>query len=173
MDRGGRIASQGRADHQAVKKILSLSYFRKAPPKSTGRDEFPFSMLKKATRARGADLVATATQITIDSMAVAYRKWIIDKGYPLSRVYLCGGGARNPRLVKGLGEKLGVPTQPLSVAGFDEQYTEAEAFAVLGVMSLRGQALGGSWTGARSFGPPGHLVPARNWEELLFKIGRF
>jgi len=72
FDSRGSLARKGKPDPRAVERILAMRYFRKRPPKSTGRDDFPFSLLRRATRARGADLVATATEVTIESIARAY-----------------------------------------------------------------------------------------------------
>ena len=51
--------------------------------------------------------------------------------------------------------------------GWIRSYIEAEAFAVFGYLSLIGHALGGRWTGARGFGPPGWITPGENWIEVL------
>ena len=75
-DRGGLLARQGEADLAAVDAVLKNPYFAKSPPKSTGRDDFPFDLLLSKTKARGVDLVATATWVTVESIARAYDKFI-------------------------------------------------------------------------------------------------
>ena len=171
MDIGGRLARQGRVDEVALRKVMRDPYFRKNVPKSTGRDQFPFEKLRAMSRAKGVDLVATATAITVESMTVAYRRFIIDQRKPLGSIHVCGGGARNLMLLEGLQARLPeVRVTTIDASGYDSQLIEAQAFAYFGYLALRGQPLGGSWTGARRFGPPAHLIPGENWEKLLTKV---
>jgi anhydro-N-acetylmuramic acid kinase len=170
FDRGGARGARGKVDQAAVRKILAHPFFKKAPPKSTGRDDFPFAILRKNTRVRGDDLVATATAVTIESVVRAYQNFILKKGLPLSTIYLSGGGARNQTLLKELGSRLGVTVTTLQDAGVDPQLTEALAFAYFGYLSLRGKPLGGTWTGAKSFGAPGQITPGENWNALVSKL---
>jgi anhydro-N-acetylmuramic acid kinase len=173
MDRDGRLAARGEPDEQALKKLLSHPFLRRRPPKSTGRDDFPFEIFREATRARGADRVRTATELTVRSVADAYRKWILGKGLPLETIYLSGGGARNPALVRGIAAALPeVRVASLESAGIDPQSVEATAFAFFGYLTLKGRPLGGAWTGARGFGPPGEITPGENWSALLKRLRR-
>lgn len=171
MDRGGRLAERGVIDIPAVTKILKHPYFARRGPKSTGRDDFPFELLLKTTRARDESLVATATAVTVESIGRAYEREILDRGLPLSRVFVCGGGARNPVLMRWLSERLeGLEFADLQSFGLDPQYIEAQAFAVFGYLSLRGTPLGGEWTGVnpkRDFAPPGQITPGKNWAEIV------
>jgi anhydro-N-acetylmuramic acid kinase len=169
-DRDGALARSGRADERAVAAILRNRYFSKLPPKSTGRDDFPYSMLKKATRARGADLVATATEITARSIADAYARCLVSRGSPVRTISFCGGGALNGWLMERtarLLRPLGIRARTLDSDGMDSRYVEAEAFALFGFLSLAGAPLGGRWTGSRGFGPPGWITPGENWPEVL------
>ncbi len=168
MDKDGRIAARGKVDAQAVRKILKHPYFAKPAPKSTGRDEFIYSYFASRTRAKGADLVATATAVTVESVTLAYERSILARKLPLKAILICGGGARNPTLVDGIRKKLSsIDIRPLTSEGFEGQLIEAQAFALFGYLALLGQPIGGSWTGAKSFGPPAHLIPGENWAEVL------
>ncbi len=171
IDVGGRIAARGTPDLRAVEKLLKLAYFRAPAPKSTGRDDFPFALLLRATRAQGADLVATASEVTVESIARSYEQAVIRKGFPLKKVFIAGGGARNATLMTGLQRRMaGIEVKTLTEAGFDSQLLEAQAFAYFGYLGLRGQPIGGSWTGVSGFGPPGHIVPGKNWNRLLSRM---
>ena len=182
MDRGGKLAAQGEVDTRALRKLLTHPYFAKNPPKSTGRDDFPFTQLVQEIALGGAAnkgrLVATATALTVESIARAYERWIIGKRLPLREIYVCGGGARNPTLMRGLAKRLpdiqvrdlgearlASPATPL-----DAQAIEAMAFAYFGFLAMHGQPVGGAWTGARGFAPPAHIVPGENWAALLRKL---
>lgn len=172
MDRGGKLARAGQVDVAAVQKLMRHPFFKKPAPKSTGRDDFPFELLRAATRARGADLVATATAFTVESIAVSYEREILDRGRELTAILVCGGGAKNPVLIDLLASRLPeVLVSPLGVYGFDEQLVESQAFAFFGMLALMGKPVGGSWTGVKAFGPPAHIVPGENWAEVLEALG--
>jgi anhydro-N-acetylmuramic acid kinase len=171
FDEGGRMAAAGAPDARAVERALRHPFFVKKPPKSTGRDDFPISDFFRLTRARGADLVATATEIAARSIAEAYHDFILARRMPLDRVFFCGGGARNATLLTSVAEKLPqAMVQRLDRKGLDSQMIEPQAFAFFGFLALLGQPLGGAWTGVRGFGPPAHLIPGENWPELLAKL---
>lgn len=171
IDRGGALAARGAPDERAIERVLSHPFFSAPPPKSTGRDDFPFRLLLSATRARGPDLVATATQVTIESVARAYERHVLGAGIPLRRIFISGGGARNRTLMAGLRKRLaGLDVRTLTEAGFDGQLLEAQSFAYFGYLTLMGSPLGGLWTGCRGFGPPGHIVPGLNWKRLCSRL---
>jgi anhydro-N-acetylmuramic acid kinase len=171
MDRGGRLARAGTPDPAAVRALLRNPYFARRPPKSTGRSEFPLRLLLERCRARDADLVATATAVTAESIARAYWAAILGQGRPLEAIYFCGGGAKNPALLEEIRRRLpGVGVRTTADAGIDPQYVEAQAFAYAGYRALLGLPQGGAWTGSRGFGPPAHLVPGLNWSRLLSTV---
>lgn len=170
MDRNGALAARGKIDTAAVRAVLKHPYFSRPAPKATGRDDFPFSWFAARTRAKGADLVATATAVTVESIARAY-EGIRSRGRPLDAVYLCGGGARNPVLVEWLSGRMeGIRFGDLSEHGLDPRWIEAQAFAVYGFVALQGAPLGGPWTGAKGFGPPAHVIPGENWSQVLSAV---
>lgn len=181
IDFDGKVARAHRleVDPADIDRILRLPFFAKAPPKSTGRDDFPFQLLLSLSRARGGALVATATEVTARSIADSYSRWVLAKGLPLRRVILCGGGAKNRFLRERISWHLRARTSRLSPAaevttsdavGTPSQHMEAQAFAILGHRALLGLPLGGSWTGARGFGPPAKIVPGENWKEVVRRI---
>lgn len=168
FDRGGELARSGKPDLQAVKEILQQKFFAKAPPKSTGRDDFPFSLLKRATKGTGADLVATATEVTIESIVRAYEKL-----RPLKAIYFCGGGARNGYLLESIQRRMsGVKVDRVEALGHDSKTLEAQAFAYFGYRALLGLELGGDWTGVTGWSSPARITPGRNWSEILRKPAR-
>src|SRR5205085_10140307 len=117
-----------------------------------------------ATKTRDASLVATATAITVESIARAYETFILKKNLPLHTIYFTGGGARNRFLIKSLRARLSeIRIAPLTELGSDPHYIEANAFAYFGHLALQGQPLGGAWTGVRNWAPPAHITPGRAW----------
>jgi anhydro-N-acetylmuramic acid kinase len=174
MDKGGTLSKQGQVDQRAVGEILKHPFFRKPVPKSTGRDDFPIDYFFSKTNVRGPSLVRTAVEITVETIARAYETWIFKRKMPLKKIFLCGGGANNLTLVNSLQTRLpGVSVENLSKYGMNSQYTEAQAFAILGFKSLFGDPLGGAWTGAKKFGAPGQITPGENWKEVVKLLSQF
>lgn len=174
FDRGGALAKQGVVDTQCVQQVLKHPYFSACLPKSTGRDDFPLNYFLSRTHATGTDLISTATQITVESIAQAYETWILGKKLPLSKVYFCGGGAQNLTLMNRLRTRLPkISWSTLAEEGVDPQTVEAQAFALFGFCSLFGLPVGGPWTSVPEFGPPGHIIPGENWDGILKKLSLF
>lgn len=168
FDMDGRIAASATADEKGVRRILKERYFGKKAPKSTGRDDFPFELLLKATRAFGPALVATATEITARSIADAYKREILRKQRKLHSIYFCGGGAKNETLLARIQTLLPeIEVLTLDETGLDGQLIEAQAFAYYGWLALNGHPIGGPWTGSKSFGPPAQITPGHNWDEVI------
>jgi anhydro-N-acetylmuramic acid kinase len=157
MDRDGKIAARGIVNDQLLSELMRNLYFRRRPPKSTGREEFGFHFLEQVQRNASSmrvasdDLVATVTALTARSIADAVRRFV----FPLGRVdqlIATGGGARNPtllRMIRGYLPEVDVLTA--KAVGADGDALEAVAFAILGYQMLRGrQGNISSVTGARA-----------------------
>ena len=165
-DRGGRLAGRGRVVTALLAEWMGHPYFRRRPPKSTGREEFgvPFAdAIHAAARRRGIephDILATATALTAESIADAYRRFLPG---PVDEVIVSGGGAHNRTLMRMLAERLA----PAKVLTSDEMGVrgdarEAVAFALLAAETIRGRAnnVPGA-TGARHPVVLGKIVPGR------------
>ena len=157
MDRGGRMAARGRANDALLAELMRHRYFRRRPPKSTGREEFGAPSLREIERRAqsygiaGNDLVATVTALTARSIADAIRRFVMPLGR-VDQLIATGGGARNPTLMKMLQREL--PELAVLTAdkvGVDGDALEAVAFAILAYQMLRGRQGGiPSVTGARA-----------------------
>jgi anhydro-N-acetylmuramic acid kinase len=166
FDEGGRLARQGQTIHEVVSELLDHPYFLAPPPKSTGREFFTAQYIAefvarcRAVRpsATGADLVATAVQLTAASIGDSYRRFMPE---PVAEVVVSGGGAKNPALVEAIAQAL-APTRLVTFDDlfFDGEAKEAVAFALLGYLHLSG--LPGnvpSATGARGPRVLGKVTP--------------
>jgi anhydro-N-acetylmuramic acid kinase len=132
-DDDGRWAVSGKVDGMLLVELLADAYFRKAPPKSTGRDLFNADWLGQAlARAGGtrapADVQATLLELTARSAIDALRG-----AAPGTRELLvCGGGARNGALMARLASLWpGLAIAATDSAGLPAQQVEAAAFAWL------------------------------------------
>ena len=166
FDRDGERARHGKPQHKVLDALLRDPYFGVAPPKSTGTERFGHAfadqILERVHAAGGSDndAVATATALTVESVARAVAQWT---PAPLDAdLVISGGGARNPVIV----ELLAARVQPRPMARFDDVFfdgdaKEAVAFAFLGHQTLAGRPGNlPSATGARGARVLGHITPA-------------
>jgi anhydro-N-acetylmuramic acid kinase len=143
FDRGGRIAASGKVLESVITKLLQREFFRKAPPKTAGREEFGREFvrefLRSCRRCRKQDVVATATALTAKSIADALRRYGAENSgsapKPAFReMILSGGGAKNSALVAMLTSELapiGLRLRFSDEFGLPSASKEAVAFAVL------------------------------------------
>jgi anhydro-N-acetylmuramic acid kinase len=143
FDRGGKIAATGKALDQVIHGILQRDFFKKAPPKTAGREEFGREFvrefLKACGRCRKQDAVATATALTARSIVDAVRRFVIRNSTSAPKqafheMILSGGGSKNATLVKMLTAELaplGLRLRFSDEFGVPSAAKEAAAFAVL------------------------------------------
>jgi len=140
-DVGGRLAARGHIDYRAVTRLWRLPYFRRRPPKSTGRELFSEELLRTifgSTLARAPlDTLATVTYFTAYSIAESYRRFIPHR---LREVIVSGGGVRNATLMRHLADLLApVPVRSIERFGLHAQAKEPTAFAFLALRALHGR----------------------------------
>ncbi len=164
-DVDGKLAMAGRPNMQLVSELLAAPYFAAHPPKSTGPELFNDDYVKDLiARARSAgasdeDIVATAVQLTAESVGDAYRRFIAE---PMREVLVSGGGAKNPALFAAIVKS----AAPVKVRHFDEVFfdgeaKEAVAFALLGYLHVTNRPGNvPSATGARGTRVLGKRTPA-------------
>ncbi len=140
FDRDGARAAAGRVDSALVTELLRHPYLALPPPKSTGREAFGdvfVTPLLARYAGREADLVASLTRFTAESVAAGIRRWVPE---PIDEVLASGGGVRNRALMSALAMALApVPVRSLAEVGVDPDAKEAVAFAVLANETLFGR----------------------------------
>lgn len=144
FDKAGAVASRGRVLEPLLKAMLADPYFRRKPPKSTGRDRFNLDWLGRfrATRYGTHDVQATLAELSARSISRAILRFC--RG--AEEVFLCGGGARNADLVERIARSLNaIPVASTLRLGIHPDWVEAMAFAWLAQRRLRGEP--GSLTG--------------------------
>ena len=128
MDRGGRLAAAGRIDRALLTKLIADPFYRSAPPKTAGREQYGEEFVARFDGLTAADAVATAAALTVAAVV---------KGIGLvtaapDDMIVGGGGARNPQLMALLAAQL--PNTRVTVTnefGIDSDAKEAIAFALL------------------------------------------
>lgn len=133
-DRDGALAAAGKVDRGRVERFAEHRFFAKLPPKSLDRGDFNDSWADGLSVVDGA---ATLTRGTARAIALASKHFPA----PVSQWVICGGGARNPTLLRAIAEETRGKIVKADDLGWDGDALEAQAFAFLAVRSLRGLPL--------------------------------
>jgi anhydro-N-acetylmuramic acid kinase len=160
FDRRGELASRGKPVATLLKAMLADPYFRRPPPKSTGRDRFNLAWLRarRAGRHDPKDVQATLAELTARTLSGAIARFCPGA----KEAYLCGGGVHNADLVSRIARMLpAVRIASTEELGIHPDWVEATAFAWLAQRALRRET--GSLpavTGARGARVLGAIYPA-------------
>jgi anhydro-N-acetylmuramic acid kinase len=147
FDRNGRIAARGAVLTQVLEGILKEAYFKRKPPRATGREqygrEYSARFLKECNRhsKNPEDALATATALTAESISESYAQFVRAKlkGAPVDYI-ISGGGARNGTLMGMLTRRLELMdcrVTAIETFGMPAEAKEAVAFALLAWMTWR------------------------------------
>ena len=154
MDVDGRIAASGAVNEERLAELLRHPYLTAPYPKSLDR----FSFL--AEMADGETLEDGAALLTAFSAAAVGKALDLLPNRP-TRLVVCGGGRRNPTLMREIGKRAGVETVPAENVGLRGDAVEAECFAFLAVRSKQGLPLSfPTTTGVSQPTKGGVLAPA-------------
>ena len=132
-DEDGAWAATGNIHTVLLNKLLDDTYFKAAPPKSTGREYFNLAWVQQAVAALNekispVDIQTTLTELTALSIITDVRRYLGS-----GEILICGGGARNKFLM----QRLTQLAQPAFIVdttkkyGVDPDWVEAVAFAWL------------------------------------------
>lgn len=144
FDSGGAWARRGTLLESLLRSWLKNSYFKKEPPKSTGRELFGESFLKNVFAQkppfRSEDVIRTLSELTAVSLAESYRRFLPG---PPQEVILTGGGAANLFLVERIRQQLHAWNSSIHVRvseekGWPKDAVEPAAFALLAYYRWRG-----------------------------------
>lgn len=133
MDYNGKLAITGKINEQIVAVLMRHKYFAQYPPKSTHREEFR----EKLENLEGLSLedgAATATAFVAESIAYSLLLYVPE--IP-KKVMVCGGGAKNPTLMRFLRQRL--PQIEVCTAedwGYDSAAIGVQAVAYLAVRRI-------------------------------------
>ncbi|RMH05565.1 MAG: anhydro-N-acetylmuramic acid kinase [Nitrospirae bacterium] len=171
MDRQGRLALQGQVHQPLINRLLRHAFFRKPPPKSTGREDFNDQFLSRVWQQAQqenlsvTDLLATSCGFIVQAIARSC-KWVDG---PVDEVIVGGGGVRNSMLFKQLTQVMA----PAPVTSMDKHDSwskafESIAFAILAYQTIKGRCTNlPRVTGARHPVILGTIVPGQRFRCLV------
>jgi len=148
-DKDGQWAATGTINEALLAQLLTHPYFERPTPKSTGREDFHLAWLTEqialveaaiATSISAADVQATLTLFTVQSLAQAINKEAERLTLTNGELVVCGGGAYNARLLSLLNDAM--PNWQVTTSdtlGIAPTWVEAMAFAWLAKQSIMGE----------------------------------
>lgn len=134
MDEDGAVAARGKVHRDLVDLLMEHAYFAQTPPKSLDRFAFTAHRLSHLSDEDGA---ATLTAFTAASAAQS----LCHCPQRPQKIFVAGGGRRNPTLMKLLAEYSGVAVVSVDELGWDGDALEAQGFAYLAARVMRGLPL--------------------------------
>ena len=139
FDAAGAFAASGRVDAALLARLLAEPWFALPPPKSTGREQFHLDWVQARLGEPAlapADVQATLLELTAATVADALLAHLPE----VKRLLVCGGGVRNPPLLRRIGARLpGVVVVSSAEHGLDPDFMEAMGFAWLARETLGGR----------------------------------
>ncbi len=174
FDVDGTMAQHGKIDEEWLESLLANPFFKRQPPKTTGRELFGTEMARALVKEglhrnlNPDSIVATVTTLTAQSIADAYLHFA---PHPVDEVILGGGGRHNPAMVALIQGFLGgVPVLTHEDIGLDSDFKEALVFALLAYETWHNRpGTHPALTGAKSPVVLGQITPGKNYVELLKK----
>lgn len=162
FDRDGALAAKGTVNQSHLATFLSHPYYKLPAPKSTGKEIYhlPYiiDVIGPVDQWIIEDVLATLLELTVETVAQEVEK------FGLTSLYVAGGGALNPFLMKRLQERAkDCKILTISELGISTQSKEAIAFALIGFLTMHG--LPGqipSCTGAIGSKLLGSLTPGKD-----------
>ena len=141
-DKDGVLAASGNVIPEQLDAWMDDGYFRRPPPKTTGREHFGVQFARRImTESHGVpieDLIATATALTAESIARAYRDFILPRG-PIDEVIVGGGGSQNLTLMQMLAERL----PGCTILRHEHFHIDSKAKEAIGLAIIANDAIAG------------------------------
>ncbi|MCX7877324.1 MAG: anhydro-N-acetylmuramic acid kinase [Ignavibacteria bacterium] len=155
-DRSGRLARNGSVNTELFNYLLKDSFYRKTPPKSSGRESYGEPYVKKlvqiSKKMNKYDVIRTVTEFTAYSVWYNFNQFINCKSD--CEIIVSGGGSKNPVIMKSLKNYFrNFKVSVLNYRGITSANKEAVLFAV-----LANECISGNPTNIRSVTSSGRKV---------------
>lgn len=164
FDKNGLWAKSGKCDQSLLSLLLTDTYFKTDPPKSTGKDVFNLKWLDQKLAQLDTTLEPKNVQATLLELSVTAISSALKKYAPrYDKLLVCGGGVYNTAIIERL-KQLNPTMKIYSTAecGLDPNAVEAVAFAWLAKCRLENRTSNiPSVTGAKDHVLLGAIYDAR------------
>ena len=138
-DKKGKFAASGKVNKELLDSMLSDNFFRKEPPKSTGREKFNKkyleSHLEKFKELKRRDIQRTLLELTARTIS----KDLKDRS--VKKLIICGGGSKNRTLIKRLQKLTKIDVKSSDKYGVSSDFLESMAFAWLAYKRIKGEVV--------------------------------
>ncbi len=137
-DMDGHIGLKGMVIPELLARWMEKPYFKKRPPKTTGREEFGerFIVEELAGVRVTPDVIRTAEEYTAYSIAYSYEKYLPERP---EIVIVTGGGIHNPVIMESLRSYLKDSRVVTGeVYGINSDFKESIAFGLMGLWAFLG-----------------------------------
>ncbi len=145
FDMDGAVGAKGRVSEKLLDILLREDYYKKAPPKTTGREKFGEQYLDYVLEHAGdladEDIIATLTMLTARVIADSYHEYILPH-CKCDSLIVGGGGSYNPTLmgfIRTCMARFGVKVYTQEERGGNSDAKEALAFALLAYYTMAGK----------------------------------
>ena len=130
FDRDGAMAASGTVDEEILADMLRHVFFKAFPPKSLDRDDFTTAAVEGLSVADGA---ATLTAFSAEGVV----RGLVQIDQRPEKLFVTGGGRKNPTLLRMISERSGIATTPIDKLGWNGDAVEAQGFAYMAVRRMR------------------------------------
>lgn len=135
-DNEGAIARSGEVIPEMLEELLNNKYFKKEPPKTTGRelfgDNYTEHIVLKYKEFPHKDIIRTLTEFTKETIVSSYIDYVLPQTQ-IDEIIFSGGGAYNTFLLELIQRALPhINVKKLEDIGMSSSCKEALAFVVLG-----------------------------------------
>ena len=133
IDYNGALAASGQVNGHVLAALMRHKFLAKCPPKAAEKGLFR-EKLENLEALSVVDGAATATAFIAEEIAYSLALYVPEMP---AMAIVCGGGAKNPTLLRFLRQKLrNVDVQTAEYYDMDSQGIEAQAFAYMAVRRL-------------------------------------
>jgi len=134
-DKDGKIAFKGKINQEIINKYKNDNFFKLKYPKSLDREYFN-QYLNQLKKIKMEDAICTASMMTVEGILLGIK--LLNINY--KSLILTGGGRNNLFILKKLQKNFKLKRKKIILVdelNFNGDFLEAQAFAYLGVRSVR------------------------------------
>ena len=141
-DKNGKVGESGKVVPELLQALLAHPFYDEKPPKSTGQEQFNLAYVESIVKKISClvsplEEITTLTHLSAQTIATQIKNL-----KTTATVYVSGGGAFNPFLIKLLKEELPSFTfKKIDELGISAESKEAVLFAVLANQTLAGSPI--------------------------------